>query len=157
METSPEIRSLHHARRWPYAFGLLVCVLWPLALEIGLTHLPQGEPSDPTTVQTIGHTFTGLIFLAAAYIFWRKGRAREALANRAPSAKCASLRRETLVASAVFGACSLLGLLYYGVAGAQGERHARSYIAAVPIMFFAFTPRLRSWEPGPPKHHREHA
>ncbi|WP_005033582.1 hypothetical protein [Holophaga foetida] len=147
METNPENQSLHQARRWPYAFGLVVCVLWPLALELLLTRLPQGEPSDPAAVQTLGHTFTGLTFLAAAYVFWRIRRAKGALAGQSLPSRIASLRRETLLASIIFGACSLLGPLYFGAAGSSGTRHARSYIAVVPVMFFAFSPRVRNWVP----------
>lgn len=157
METTPETQALRQARRWPYTLGLTLCVLWPIALEILLTRLPHGEPSDPGAVQSLGHTLTGIIFLAAAYTYWRKRRAMEALPSQGLPERCASLRQETLLAALIFGACSLLGPLYYGASGPAGERHARSYLAAVPIMFFVFAPRLSSWSPGPPGHPRERA
>jgi len=123
--------------RGPYLFGLVVCVLWPLLLELGLTRLPQGEASDPAVVQNLGHSFTGLVFLAAAFVFWRMRRIK----GHPPDFRNPVLGRETLLASLLFAGCSVLGVLYYGLAGPAGERHARSFIAVVPIMFFVFVPR----------------
>ena len=123
--------------RGPYILGLLVCVLWPLLLELGLTHLPPGEASDPALVQDLGHCFTGLVFLAAAFVFWRMRRVKD----QPQEARFQALGRETSMASLIFAACSILGLLYYGLAGPAGERHARSFIAVVPIMFLVFVPR----------------
>jgi len=157
MEQFPEHDSLEQARSGAHKLGIALCVVWPILLEIVLSKLPQGEASAPSVVETVGHSFTGLVVLAAAYIFWRRRRAAGLLSVQGPQGRAASLRRETLVASLIFGACSLLGPLYYGIAGAPGTRHARSYIAAVPIMFFAFAPRLSSWAPGPPAHRRERA
>jgi len=157
MEENPETSTLRRAHRGPYLLGLALCVLWPALLELLLGRLPQGEPSSPDVIQSVGHTFTGIIFLAAAYIFWRKRRAKAALGEQDPSAHAASLRRETYMASILFAVCSLLGPLYFGMAGSPGMRHARSYIAAVPILFFAFAPRVSSWVPGPPARPREHA
>lgn len=145
MESSPELSSLRQARRTPYRLGLFLCVLWPLILQALLTRLPQGEASSPAAVESLGHTFTGLIVLAAAWIVWRKARAKAALTDQDLPARCASIRRETTLAAILFGACSLLGLLYFGAAGARGARHARSYIAAVPIMFFVFVPKLSAF------------
>jgi len=153
MDSSPELSSLRQARRTPYLVGLILCVLWPLILQILLTRLPQGEPSAPSVVESLGHTFTGLIALAAAWAIWRRARAKAALSEQELTVRCASLRRETLRAAALFGSCSLLGLLYFGAAGPRGERHARSYIAAVPVMFFVFVPRIRAFQaPEPPGH-----
>lgn len=149
MEETSERTSLNRARRIPYGLGIVLCVLWPLFLELMLTRLPQGEPSSPPAVESIGHTFTGLIILAAVFVFWRRNRAKSTLADQGLPARCASIRRETLVAAVVFGACSLLGPLYFGAAGARGERHARSFIATSPIMFFVFAPRARSWASRP--------
>nr|WP_320133815.1 hypothetical protein [uncultured Holophaga sp.] len=156
-DTTEERATLKRAALLPYALGLALCVAWPLALEIFLTRLPIAPPSSSQVVESTGHTFTGLVFLAAAYIFWRRRRARGKLSDQSPRARCQSLKRELLVATLIFGACSLLGPLYFVLAGRPGLRHARSFIATVPIMFLAFSPRLSSWASGSPGHRREHA
>jgi hypothetical protein len=139
--------SLDRGFRLAYPAGLVICVAWPLALQLLLgtaIHRPGGAPPDGV-VQELGYTFTGLTFACAFFVTWRWGRVRAGFRELAAERRARVLIRETLLYSALFELSSLFGLCYYALGGPQAERFARGFIALTTIMFFVFVPRLQAW------------
>jgi len=132
--------------RLAYPLGLLLCLAWPLALQLmlGTAILPSAEPPGGV-VQELGYTFTGLTFASACYVTWRWGRVRAGFGSVPAGRRRRVLVREILIYSALFEFSSLFGILYYALGGPQAERYARGFIALTTIMFFVFVPRLQAW------------
>jgi hypothetical protein len=129
-----------------YPVGLVLCLAWPLALQLMLgTTIRQGPAAPGEAIRQLGYTFSGLTFLIALFITWRWGRIRKAFpavpADRRPSI----LVRETLLYAALLEFTSLFGILYYALGGPLAERYSRSFIALTTLMFFVFVPRLDAW------------
>jgi hypothetical protein len=143
----PPDSPLDRGFRLAYPAGLLICVGWPLVLQLMLgtaIQRPQGEPPGGA-VQQLGYTFTGLTFACACFVTWRWGRIRAGFRAVAEERRMRVLIRETLLYSALFELSSLFGLCYYALGGPQAERFARGFIALTTIMFFVFVPRLQAW------------
>ena len=138
--------ALDKAFRLAYPAGLVICLAWPLALQLMLgTAIRTGGAPPGGVVRDLGYTFTGLTFACAFFVTWRWGRIRAGFRTLAADRRPRVLVRETLLYSALFELSSLFGLLYYALGGPQAERFARGFIALTTIMFFVFVPRLQAW------------
>jgi len=143
----PPDSALDRGFRLAYPAGLVICVAWPLLLQLLLgtaVQRPQEQPAGGT-VQQLGYTFTGLTFACACFVAWRWGRIRAGFRAVPEARRARVLIRETLLYSALFELSSLYGLCYYALGGPQAERFARGFIALTTVMFFVFVPRLRAW------------
>jgi hypothetical protein len=107
--------------------------------------VPPGAERPEGPVLQVGHAFTGLVFLASAWVLWRRGAVlrgfREVPASRQPRV----LLRESLLYAALFELSSLYGLAYWLLAGQHARRHALGFVLLAPFLFLAFVPRLGRW------------
>lgn len=134
------------AFRLAYPIGLVLCVGWPLTLQLLLgTAIHQGAPPPGGVAQQLGYSFTGLTFLIALFVTWRWGKTRAAFRATPAAARPAMLIRETILYAAILEFTSFFGIVYYALGGPQAERYSRSFIALTTIMFFIFVPRLDAW------------
>jgi hypothetical protein len=138
--------ALRKAFQRAYGLGLVLCVCWPLILQLLLGPvIKPGQAPPAGVVQQLGYTFTALTFLAAAFVTWRSGRERAALHGVAPALRPRIVFREVLLYSALFELSCLYGVLYWTLAGGEANRYARSFIMLTSLMFFFFVPRLGAW------------
>lgn len=146
MENSDPTPSLAKAFRIAYALGLLICVGWPLLLQLmlGTAIRPGAAPPDGVARQ-LGYTFTGLTFAAAFFVTWRWSRVRREFGTLGEAQRPGTVIRETLLYAALFELSSLYGIVYYALGGPLAERYARSFIAITTVMFFVFVPRFQAW------------
>lgn len=144
-----EDARLRTAFQRAYLVGLVICVVWPLMLQLLLGRAIQAGSHAPAGVfQQLGYTFTGLTFLAAAFVTWRSQKVRGGFRDLDPAARPGVIFRETLIYSALFELSSLYGLLYWMMVGRdpQGAQFARTFLVLSSVMFFAFVPRLGAWQ-----------
>jgi len=141
-----EERALYTAFQKSYGFGLVLCVCWPLILQLLLGPLIRpGENAPEGVLQQLGYTFTGLTFLAAAYVTWRSLKVRAGFRALAPERRPRVLFREVLLYSALFELSCFYGILYWALVGGGANRFARSFIMLTSLMFFFFVPRWSAW------------
>jgi hypothetical protein len=142
----PPEPTLDRGFRIAYPAGLVLCVAWPLALQLMLGSAIR-RPGTPAgeAIQQLGYTFTGLTVACAVFVLRRWGRIRCGFRALGPGRRVRVLVRETLLYSAVFLLSSLFGLCYYALGGPKAEQFARGFIALTTVMFFVFVPRLRAW------------
>lgn len=141
-----QLSSLHRAYRWSYLAGLMLCVFWPLMLQLMFTRFITGGQNPPDgVVRQLGYTFTGLVLLSAAFVTWRSGKIRQGFQTTDPSQRPQKMAREILLYSAIFELSCFFGLAYWAMAGVPAIRFARSFIVLTSIMFFFFVPRFDAW------------
>lgn len=141
-----ELNALHRAYRWSYLAGLILCVFWPLMLQLVFTNfITPGQNPPDGVVKQLGYTFTGLVLLGAAFVTWRWGKVRVGFHSLDVAARPKVMAREILLYSALFEVSCFLGLAYWALAGLEGVRFARSFIVLTSIMFFCFVPRFDAW------------
>jgi hypothetical protein len=150
----PEEKALHRAFQKAYGLGLVLCVCWPLILQLLLGPLIKpGQNAPQGVLQQLGYTFTGLTFLAAAFVTWRSLRVRAGFAALDPSRRPKVLFREVLLYAALFELSCFYGILYWALVGGEANRYARSFIMLTSLMYFFFVPRWGAWkdalEPAP--------
>ncbi|HEX4844718.1 MAG TPA: hypothetical protein VFV26_00775 [Geothrix sp.] len=147
--------SLAVAHRQASLVGWALCAGTP-ALIGGLIlsgMVPAGEHRPEGVYLQLGYAFTGLVFLAAAWVLWRRGTVLRDF-HRVPGPRQAPiLLRETLLYAALSELSSFYGLVYWILVGRHGERHVFGFVLLAPILFLALAPRLDQWvkaaEPGP--------
>jgi hypothetical protein len=108
--------------------------------------IPPGAQAPVGFYQDLGYLFTGLVFLAAAWVWWRSGRALRAFRTLPGPRRAAFVLSEILLYAAAFEASSLLGLVYWILVGSQAARHAWGFIVLTPVLFAALVPRYGRWE-----------
>lgn len=146
MTTAPHDQALRSAFRNAYVLGFVLCVVWPLLLQLMLGTVVRPGANPPVgAVQQLGYTFTGLSFAAAAFVTWRSGKVRQGLRNHPREAQPRVVFREVLLYAALFELSSFYGLIYWMLVGEAGTRHARAFLALSTVMFLAFVPRLPAW------------
>ncbi len=147
----PEEKALHRAFQKAYGLGLVLCVLAPHPLPAAPSSSPKNAPQG--VLQQLGYTFTGLTFLAAAFVTWRSLRVRAGFAALDPSRRPKVLFREVLLYAALFELSCFYGILYWALVGGEANRYARSFIMLTSLMYFFFVPRWGAWkdalEPAP--------
>ncbi len=145
MPDKPE--ALAAAYRNARRMGWILCGLWPgvlAALLLGGVVRP-GTNRVQGAYQQLGYLFTGLVFLSAAWAWWRSGRVLGELKALPPSQRPAVVFRECLVYAVVFETSSLCGLIYWSLVGAHAARHAWGFILLTPMLFLALVPSSDRW------------
>lgn len=149
MNLGTEDPGLKSAFQRAYLLGLALCVIWPLMLQLLLGRTIQPGANAPAgPFQQLGYTFTGLTFLAAAFVTWRSQKMRGAFRALAPAERPRVMFREIVVYAALFELSSLYGLLYWMMVGQdpQGAQFSRTFLVLSSVMFFVFVPRLGAWQ-----------
>jgi hypothetical protein len=140
-----DLRTRH---RQAYGLGLGLCLGTPALIAALLLSgaIPPGTQVPEGIYQDLGYLFTGLVFLSAAWVWWRSGRALRAFKTLPEPQWAAFVLTEILLYAAAFEASSLLGLIYWVLVGSHAARHAWGFIVLTPVLFAAMVPRLDRWE-----------
>jgi hypothetical protein len=141
------IDPLGAAHRKTFALGLALCIGTP-ALIAGLLltgAIPPGNQAPEGLYQQLGYLFSGLVFLSAAWVWWRSGRVLSAFRDLPETRRPGVVLREGLIYAVLFQASSLCGLVYWILVGAHAPRHAWGFILLTPILFVALMPRMERW------------
>ena len=129
-----------------YSLGLLLCVAWPLVLQVILVRaIPQPGATAAGLATELGYTFTGLTALTAIFVLRRGTKVRAGMPSLDPARQPGTLLREILLYSALFELSAAYGILCYAMGGPGAERYGRTFLALPPIMFFLFVPRWQKW------------
>ena len=138
---------LRAAHRMAHLVGLALCLGTP-ALIGGLILsglIPPGEQPPEGPYLQLGHIFTGLVFLSATWVLWRKGSVLKAFRQVREPQRAGVVMRETLIYAALFELSSLYGLVYWILVGRHAARHVFGFIIMAPLLFLALAPRLGQW------------
>lgn len=140
-----DLRTRH---RTAYGLGLALCLGTPglIAMLLLSGAIPPGIQAPEGFYQDLGYLFTGLVFLASAWVWWRSGQALRAFRALPREQQAAFVLRESLIYAAVFEVSSLLGLVYWSLVGSHAARHAWGFIVLTPVLFAALMPRYERWE-----------
>ncbi|MFN7956905.1 MAG: hypothetical protein U0P46_01055 [Holophagaceae bacterium] len=139
--------ALRAAHRRGHLLGLALCLGTP-ALVGGLIlsgAVPPGQEASEGLYQQVGYLFTGLVFLAAAWVWWRSGRKLGAFRSLAEGERPATVFRESLLYATAFEVSSLCGLAYWALVGTHGGRHVWGFILLTPVLFLTLVPRYDRW------------
>jgi hypothetical protein len=130
-----------------YALGLALCVGTPGLITVLLLSgvVPPGTEPPEGVYQQMGYLFTGLVFLSAAWVWWRSGHQLREFKTLPPGQRPAVILRESLLYAAVFEASSLCGLIYWILVGSHAARHAWGFILLTPVLFVTLVPRYDRW------------
>lgn len=147
-ETNPELLALRPAYQRARVVGLVLCVAWPLFLMVltATGAVKPGQNAPAGAVKQLGYTFTGLVFLSAAYVTWRSGKVMAGFRDLAPAERPRVVFRESLAYAAIFELSCLFGLLYWMLVGKAAWQHSMMFMALSPLMFFFFVPRFHAWQ-----------
>ena len=142
--------SLRLAHRLAYSLGALLCFGTPgmIAVLVLLRVVPPGGQAVAGSIQQVGYLLTGLVFLSAAWVWWRRGRALAGFASAPEAARPGILMRETVVYAGALETSSLCGLVYWLLVGTQALRHVWGFILLTPLLFLVLVPRYDHWQQG---------
>lgn len=142
--------SLRLAHRMAYLLGGLLCFGTPgvISILVLLRMVPPGTQPVTGSVQQVGYLLTGLVFLSAAWVWWRRGRALAAFPSAPEVARPGLVMRETLVFAGALETSSLCGLVYWLLVGQQALRHVWGFILLTPLLFLVLVPRYDHWHQG---------
>ena len=145
MNDSPEpLRATYRlARLVGYALCLGTPTLIGGLILSGL--VPPGEQRPEGAYLQLGHLFTGLVFLSAAWVLWRRGTMLKSFHPVPGPRRAGVVLRETLLYAALFELSSLYGLVYWILVGKHAARHVFGFIILSPLLFLALAPRLGHW------------
>lgn len=143
----PDAQGLQKPFRLAYGLGAILCVVWPLMLQVLIGNVLKPGLFGPTELaQDLGYTFTGLVTLCALYVVRRSKRTLHTFAQIETTRRGRVMALEILLYSALFELSALFGWIYLGMGGPEASRYARTFIALSPIMFLIFVPRLPAWK-----------
>lgn len=144
---SPLPDPLRRAHRLGRLVGLALCFGTPgLITSLILSGIVPGGTQVPEgPVLQLGQAFTGLVFLATAFVVWRRGTVLAGFGRLAPEARPAVVLREAILYASLFEASCLFGLAYWLLVGSQAGRHVAGFIGLTPMLCLAFTPSLARW------------
>ena len=133
--------------------GFALCLGTPALIGVLILSglVPPGGQRPEGTYLQLGYIFTGLVFLSAAWVLWRKGTVLQGF-HRVPEPQRAGVVwRETLLYAALFELSSLYGLVYWLLVGKFAARHVFGFIILSPLLFLVLAPRRGHWleVPGP--------
>lgn len=143
--SAPEaVRSAH---RLSYLMGLGMCLGTPSVVGalILLRVIPPGTAPVEGLILQVGYLLTGLVFLAAAWVWWRSGRMVAGFQQLPAAQQPPLLLREGLAYAAACEVSCLCGLVYWALVGTQATRHVWGFIALTPVLFLTLVPRLSRW------------
>jgi pimeloyl-ACP methyl ester carboxylesterase len=141
------MEALRSAHRRGHLLGLALCLGTP-ALIAGLVlsgAVPPGRELAEGVYRQVGYLLTGLVFLSAAWVWWRSGRVLGEFRDIPEGERPATVIRESLLYAATFEVSSLCGLVYWTLVGTHGGRHTWGFILLTPVLFLAFVPRYDRW------------
>jgi hypothetical protein len=107
--------------------------------------VPPGTQVPEGIFQQIGYLFTGLVLLAAAWVWWRSGRVLRTFKAFPEVQRRAVILREGLLYAAVLETSSLCGLAYWILVGDHAVRHVWGFILLTPMLYLALVPRYDRW------------
>ncbi len=144
---SDPLTPLRSAHRGAYGVGLALCLGTPvlIALLILSGVVPPGTQAPVGFLEQVGYLFTGVVFLASSFTWWRLGQVLRGFKELPERQRAQVLLRESLVAAATCESSSLLGLAYWCLVGNHATRHVWGFILLTPILFLALVPRLERW------------
>jgi hypothetical protein len=127
--------------------GLVLCLGLPALIGALILSglVPPGEQRPEGPYLQVGHIFTGLVFLSAAWALWRKGVVLRVFPGVPEARRAGVVWRETLLYTALFELSSLYGLVYWLLVGRYAARHAFGFILLSPLLFLVLAPRPRRW------------
>ncbi len=142
--------SLRLAHRTAYVLGALLCLGTPglISILVLLRVVPPGTQPVTGSVQQVGYLLTGLVFLSAAWVWWRRGRALAAFPSASEAARPGIVMRETVLFAGALETSSLCGLVYWLLVGPQALRHVWGFILLTPLLFLVLVPRYDHWQQG---------
>jgi hypothetical protein len=143
-DTANALRSAH---RLAYGLGLVLCFGTPSLIAVLLRSgvVPPGIQVPEGVFQQIGYLFSGLVFLAAAWVWWRSGRALREFKMLAEARRPAVVLREGLLYAVVLETSSFCGLVYWILVGDHAARHVWGFILLTPMLYLALVPRYNRW------------
>lgn len=138
---------LRSAHRKAYALGLMLCLGTPGLIAVLLLAgvVPPGEQRPEGILLQVGYLFTGLVFLSAAWVWWRSGKVLRGFRDVPEAQRPSVVLREGLLYAAMFEMSSLFGLVYWILVGAHAARHCWGFILLTPVLFAALVPRYDRW------------
>ena len=139
--------TLRSAHRRAYGLGLALCFGTPglIAVLLRSGGIPPGTHVPDGIFQQIGYLFTGLVFLSAAWVWWRSGRVLREFKALPEIRRSAVILQEGLLYAAAFETSSFCGLVYWILVGDHGERHVWGFILLTPMLYLALMPRYDRW------------
>ena len=140
-------KALRSAHRMAYGLGLVLCVGTPGLIAVLLRSgvIPPGTHVPDGIFQQIGYLFTGLVFLSAAWVWWRSGKVLRDFKALPEARHAAVIRQEGLLYAVVLETSSFCGLVYWILVGNHGARHAWGFILLTPVLYLALMPRYDRW------------
>ncbi len=139
MLAADPLRGPWRAWGWGLVAGLAVACIPVLLATAGLC--PPGSLPVAGAPQQLGYSFTGLTFLAAAWLAWRRMRGAPPSGLSDGSAQGAAYRGEIRTVLLVSASTTLWGCLYWRMVGWHGARHALTFLVLTPAMYLCFAPR----------------
>ena len=138
---------LRSAHRLSYALGLALCLGTPGLIAVLLLAgvVPPGSQAPEGVYQDLGYLFTGLVFLSAAWVWWRSGHALRGFKALPEAQRAFFILKEGLLYAAVFEISGVLGLVYWILVGGHAARHAWGFILLTPLLFATLVPRMDRW------------
>ncbi len=144
--TDERMQALHKSFRGAYLVAILLCVCWPLILQLLLGSLVAPGKNAPSGVYLqLGYTFTLLSVAIAAFLTWRSQGMLKAFGSLSASDQSRTMVREILFYAVLCELCCFFGLSYWALVGEQAARHSRAFIVLTSVMFFVFIPRFDAW------------
>ena len=140
-------KALRSAHRMAYGLGLVLCVGTPglIAVLMQSGALPAGTQVPEGIFQQIGYLCTGLVFMTAAWVWWRSGKVLREFKMLPEARRSAVILQEGLLYAAVLETSSFCGLVYWILVGNHGARHAWGFILLTPVLYLALMPRYDRW------------
>jgi hypothetical protein len=130
-----------------YGLGLVLCFGTPgliaVLLRSGL--IPPGAQVPEGIFLQIGYLFTGLVFLTAAWVWWRSGKVLRGFNGLPEARRSALILQEGMIYSAVLETSSFCGLAYWLLVGDRGARHVWGFILLTPLLYLTLMPRYDRW------------
>lgn len=127
--------------------GMALCLGTPALVAVLVLSgtVPPGRESPEGICQQVGYLLTGLVFLSAAWVWWRSGKILGGFRELPEASRPAMILRESLLYAAAFEVSCLCGLAYWMLVGAQAVRHVWGFILLTPVLFLALMPGYDRW------------
>ncbi|MFZ1375879.1 MAG: hypothetical protein WAS25_04730 [Geothrix sp.] len=141
------IEALRTAHRLGRLLGLALCFGTPalVAALILSGTVPPGRESPEGIHQQVGYLLTGLVFLSAAWVWWRSGKVLSGFRKIPDGERPATVIREGLLYGAALEVSTLCGLVDWILVGAHATRHVWGFILMTPVLFLALVPGYDRW------------
>jgi hypothetical protein len=141
-------RELDGAYRLALVASAALGIGTPLLFSVLLISkvIPPGNLLTAELVLQVGYLFTGLVFLAAAWSFWRSGVALSEFHKADPTLRAGILLRHGILHAGLSELSCLLGVTYWVLAGAVAGRHCWGFILLTPLLTAGGVPWKARWK-----------